>query len=193
MAACLPRQTPLFLRRGNFLGDRLARTLAPPGHRHCEERPRQPVIAMSESPRGGLPSQANATLPARGDCPCFAGSPQASLISLALDAVNGYELPTAKPHAVWYIERPAPSRSGRTTESRNRLDLGWGEPDMDSILPWIIEHKWWFAPLACFVIAIIVVRIIGSQEHPFIKATAYGKGGALDHGTCFVPAVSAGL
>ncbi|GEM_PF-3540571 len=32
---------------------------------------------------------------------------------------------------------------------------------MDAVVPWIVEHKWWFAPLVCFVIAIIVVKIIG--------------------------------
>ena len=28
------------------------------------------------------------------------------------------------------------------------------------IVDFIITHKWWFAPLACFTIAIIVVRIL---------------------------------
>ena len=31
---------------------------------------------------------------------------------------------------------------------------------MDAIIPWIVEHKWWFAPLACFVIAVVVVKMI---------------------------------
>jgi len=31
---------------------------------------------------------------------------------------------------------------------------------MDQIIPWIIEHKMWFIPLAGFVIAIVVVRMI---------------------------------
>jgi hypothetical protein len=29
-----------------------------------------------------------------------------------------------------------------------------------NIFPWIVEHKWWFAPLAGFVLAIIVVKIL---------------------------------
>lgn len=31
---------------------------------------------------------------------------------------------------------------------------------MDAVIPWIVEHKWWFIPLAAFVIAIVVVKII---------------------------------
>jgi len=35
-----------------------------------------------------------------------------------------------------------------------------GDAIMDAIWPWVVEHKWWFAPLACFVVAIVVVKMV---------------------------------
>ena len=34
--------------------------------------------------------------------------------------------------------------------------------DFSNIVPWIIEHKWWVAPLVPVVLAIIVVKVLNN-------------------------------